>query len=39
LWDCKNSDKSNCPTGATVMFIMHWQCTWFLFSTLIAWFY
>jgi hypothetical protein len=29
LWDCKNSDKNNCPTGATVMFIMHWQCTWF----------
>jgi polygalacturonase len=27
LWDCKNSDKNNCPTGATVMFIMHWQCT------------
>jgi polygalacturonase len=25
LWDCKNSDKSNCPTGATVMFIMHWH--------------
>lgn len=28
LWDCKNSGKSsNCPTGVTVMSIMHCQCT------------